>query len=243
MPSPNESSKARTKRLEYQRAYYLANKDAIRTQRRVHADANPRKRQQRSRKPLTELQKAIAREKNRAYYAANCDRLKAKSAAWRQANADRCKAVGAAYRKKHGSRLMREMLANQVRSDRYYKRQWAWQKARMTQDPCLVVYKRVMAQMCRAMQKHMAGRRVTKQSKIVQLLGCEWLEFISYIESKFQAGMSWENHGRSGWHFDHIRPLSSFDLTDQKQLAEGCHFTNVQPLWAADNVRKGGKVA
>lgn len=238
----NESPEARAKRLEYQRAYYIANKAAIGERKRARAVSHPRK-QQKRRGPLTEAQKAVAREKHRLYYAANRERLLKKSALWRQHNHERCKATSAAYRQKHGQTSMREMLRDPVRRERYYKRQWAWQKAKMQKDPCLVIYKRVMAQMGRAMRNHMAGRRVTQQSKIVQLLGCDWIDFIAHIEAKFQPGMTWNNHGRSGWHFDHIRPLSSFDLTDPRQLSEGCHFTNVQPLWAADNVRKGGKVA
>jgi len=62
-------------------------------------------------------------------------------------------------------------------------------------------------------------------------------ELASYLESKFLPGMSWEN--RNLWHLDHIRPLKTFDLSEPAQLAAACHFTNLQPLWAADNLRKG----
>jgi hypothetical protein len=40
-------------------------------------------------------------------------------------------------------------------------------------------------------------------------------------------------------HLDHIRPLKSFDLSDSGQLADACHFSNLQPLCAADNLKKG----
>jgi hypothetical protein len=53
--------------------------------------------------------------------------------------------------------------------------------------------------------------------------------------------MSWENYGRKGWHIDHIRPLSSFDLTDAEQRRIAFHHTNLQPLWASDNWGKGGR--
>jgi hypothetical protein len=59
-----------------------------------------------------------------------------------------------------------------------------------------------------------------------------------HLESKFQPGMTWENHGRNGWHIDHIKPLCSFDLTDLMQLRQACHYTNLQPLWAKENLRK-----
>ena len=51
--------------------------------------------------------------------------------------------------------------------------------------------------------------------------------------------MSWDNYGK--WHIDHVRPCSSFDLTDAKQQEECFHYTNLQPLWAAENLQKGSK--
>ncbi|MEM4726181.1 MAG: hypothetical protein QXG63_04505 [Nitrososphaerales archaeon] len=63
-----------------------------------------------------------------------------------------------------------------------------------------------------------------------------------YLESKFLPGMTWDNHGRNGWHIDHVRPLSSFDLTDPEQLKQACHYTNLCPMWANDNIRKSNKL-
>jgi hypothetical protein len=80
-----------------------------------------------------------------------------------------------------------------------------------------------------------------KAGSAVKDLGCSISELKTYIESQFQPGMTWESFGKAGWHLDHIRPLASFDLTDPKQLKQACHYTNLQPLWAADNLRKGSK--
>jgi hypothetical protein len=65
---------------------------------------------------------------------------------------------------------------------------------------------------------------------------------MAHLESKFLPGMTWENRGvKPGqWSIDHIKPLSAFNLTDRMQLLEACHYTNLQPLWHSDNVRKGG---
>lgn len=76
----------------------------------------------------------------------------------------------------------------------------------------------------------------------VELLGCTAEQLAQHLESMFQPGMTWDNWSLHGWHVDHIRPLAVFDLTDPVQLAEACHYTNLQPLWAADNIRKGAKV-
>lgn len=72
--------------------------------------------------------------------------------------------------------------------------------------------------------------------------GCSINELKNYLESKFQPGMSWDNWSREGWHIDHIKPLRAFDLTDPNQLKEAVHYTNLQPLWAKDNLHKSGKV-
>lgn len=80
-----------------------------------------------------------------------------------------------------------------------------------------------------------------KKSKSTEkLLGCSYQEFIVYLENKFTDGMSWENYGLYGWHIDHIIPLSS--ASDIISLEKLCHYTNLQPLWAKDNLSKGDKI-
>lgn len=76
----------------------------------------------------------------------------------------------------------------------------------------------------------------------LRYLGCDMTCLIAHLESKFQEGMSWENYGRDGWHLDHIIPLSAFDLTDPEQLKIACHYTNIQSLWAKDNLVKSNKI-
>jgi hypothetical protein len=84
-----------------------------------------------------------------------------------------------------------------------------------------------------------ALHRQSKSGSAVASLGCSVAKFKVYLESKFLPGMSWENHGE--WHIDHVKPLDSFDLTDPSQLLAACHYRNLQPLWAIDNIKKGNK--
>lgn len=83
-------------------------------------------------------------------------------------------------------------------------------------------------------------RRGTKTGSFVRDLGCSIEQLKQYLEAKFQVGMTWNNHGE--WHIDHIKPLSSFDLTDREQFLLACNYTNLQPLWAKDNLSKGNKI-
>ena len=71
--------------------------------------------------------------------------------------------------------------------------------------------------------------------------GCSVEELRLHIEGLFQKGMSWNNWSYRGWHLDHKKPLAKFDLTKEKDKLEAFHFTNLQPLWAQDNIKKGMK--
>jgi hypothetical protein len=84
----------------------------------------------------------------------------------------------------------------------------------------------------------LSGR--VKVGSAVRDLGCSIIELKIYLESKFKSGMTWENYGK--WHIDHIYPLSKVDLTDREQLLRVCHYTNLQPLWAEENLRKHNKI-
>lgn len=81
-----------------------------------------------------------------------------------------------------------------------------------------------------------------KRGSAIRQLGCSIEEFKTYLESKFQLGMNWTNWSRDGWHIDHVKPLNSFDLTDPQQFSAAVHYTNLQPLWAKDNFKKGSKI-
>jgi len=70
-----------------------------------------------------------------------------------------------------------------------------------------------------------------------EYIGCELPVLITHIQKQFVEGMSWDNHGK--WHLDHIIPLNS--AKSVKELIKLCHYTNIQPLWAQDNLRKQDK--
>lgn len=80
-----------------------------------------------------------------------------------------------------------------------------------------------------------------RSGSAVRDLGCSIEEFKKYLESQFQESMSWDNYGRDGWHIDHIVPLCRFNLHDQVELKKACHYSNLQPLWAEDNLLKRKK--
>lgn len=78
-----------------------------------------------------------------------------------------------------------------------------------------------------------------KFDKTFTLIGCSPEFLKSHLESQFQAGMSWENYGK--WHVDHVKPCASFNLSAQEEQLKCFHYSNLQPLWAEDNIKKRDK--
>jgi hypothetical protein len=81
------------------------------------------------------------------------------------------------------------------------------------------------------------GERLESTSELV---GCSRQDLMAWLASKFKKGMSWNNYGE--WHIDHIMPLAVFDLKDERQRKMANHFTNLQPLWADENMEKADQI-
>ncbi len=79
----------------------------------------------------------------------------------------------------------------------------------------------------------------SKSNKTVNLLGCSIESLKQHLESQFKLGMSWSNYGK--WHIDHKIPCASFDLSKSSEQYKCFHYTNLQPLWAKENLIKGKK--
>lgn len=98
-----------------------------------------------------------------------------------------------------------------------------------------------MVKYCNNMRRrvrHFLKNQSSVTSSIREYVGCSASDFKKHIESQFTNGMSWENQGE--WHIDHIIPLASANT--KEDVIRLTHYTNLQPLWAVDNFRKGAKV-
>jgi hypothetical protein len=84
------------------------------------------------------------------------------------------------------------------------------------------------------------SRKMQKNNKTFEMVGITPAELKEYLEKQFKEGMSWDNYGLHGWHIDHIIPISSAQT--EEELFKLCHYTNLQPLWAIDNIKKGNKM-
>lgn len=108
-----------------------------------------------------------------------------------------------------------------------------WQKNRKLENPAHKLRMNLSSNLRSAVKAYARGR--TKSKSILKVIDCTLQELMDHIESKFLEGMTWENHGK--WHVDHIKPISAFE--DPEDPAAWCR-ANLQPLWAKDNIRKGG---
>jgi hypothetical protein len=149
---------------------------------------------------------------SKKYYQENKDKIKETVKEWRCSNKGKIKK----YQKKHYEKILKE---------------------KYNSDPLYKLTCNLRTRMYDAIKEGMGF----KLGKSEELLGCTFEEVRNHLESLFKDGMTWENHGLYGWHIDHRRPCASFDLTKEDQQRECFHYTNLQPLWATENLSKSDK--
>lgn len=113
----------------------------------------------------------------------------------------------------------------------------AWMPKYYKENPSARIADNLRARLSSAVKRAAVGRK----GSAVKDLGCSLDFLMSYLETRFDSNMSWENYG-SYWHIDHVLPLASFDLTKRAQLKAACHYTNLQPMEASANMSKCAKV-
>ena len=148
-------------------------------------------------------------------------------------------------RKKEKARSLEYYQKNKetinAKAREYYYRNWKKlrecnkrrDKERRLSDPSYALRGKLRARIRIAIKK--AGSEKSTGTK--ELIGCSYAFLRKHLESQFRDGMAWDKP--NSFHIDHIRPLSSFDLTDLEQLKIACHWTNLQPLTPKENWKKG----
>jgi hypothetical protein len=162
--------------------------------------------------------------------------LRAYKAAWardaRKRNPDKFRRNNLAwyYRNRESSLVkMREWYQENKVQRRNYRQQL------MVANPSFKVGHRLQIKLHEALTTYTGKRRAPVFESLV---GCTVKEFRQHLERQFKPGMSWNNYGLGGWEIDHKQPCCSFDLTDPDQVKLCFHYTNLQPLWRAENASK-----
>ena len=163
--------------------------------------------------------KELVAERKKKYYNNNKKHIKEKFKNYYLENQERIKGMSSKYAKE-----------NRKKINKWFRN---YNKKRLSED---VTYR--LAKNLRSRINNIIRGRL-KSGSALRDLGCSVEFLIKHLESQFEPGMSWDNYGQ--WHIDHIKPLASFNLEIREEFLEACHYTNLQPLWAEDNLKKGAR--
>jgi hypothetical protein len=189
-----------------------------------------------------------AREKSKKYRNKNIEKVKQAEKERYQANKEKLQQEGREKYHKNRDYVLAKKKQDRIdnneeinRKQREYQKQEKykstknkWKKLRKKSDPFYKFKENLRVRI----YAFLHGKEKSQSTE--KILGCSFDFLKERMESLFQEGMSWENHGVNGWHIDHIIPLSS--AKTQEEVEKLCHYTNLQPLWWYDNLSKGKKM-
>lgn len=153
-------------------------------------------------------------EKSKKYHLEHREVILQRQEKYRIDNADRIKILQRDYRKNNKDKINKDKN-NRMKVDIQFKLG-------------MVLRNRI----------RLAIKNGQKAGSAVKDLGCTIPELKFYLEGQFQDGMTWGNWSLKGWHIDHKIPLDFYDLADREQFLQACHYTNLQPMWAKENIKK-----
>ena len=87
-----------------------------------------------------------------------------------------------------------------------------------------------------------AINRNGKSETVEKLCGYSVIKLREHLEMQFTKGMTWDRFMAGDIHIDHIIPKSSFDLTSIDDVRKCWCLSNLRPMWAKENVKKGKKI-
>lgn len=171
------------------------------------------------------------------YLETNRDAIREYKAAYYEANKDVIIEKGKGYYEANKNTILKRNSAWQ-KTNKSWVNTWSkqYRAKKIKIDPSHKIKNNIRTRVRRCI---IDGR---KSASTLELLSCAFDHARAHLEAQFAEGMSWDNYGVNGWHIDHIIPCASFDLTDPEQQRQCFHYTNLQPLWAKDNLRKGDRL-
>jgi hypothetical protein len=169
-----------------------------------------------------------SRARCRAWKAKNPEKTRASVCAWKAANPDKVRAHGRVNYAAHPEKARANNAAWREENPEYQRMRY--------RDDLDYRLKNLARNRVRS-----ALRGASKSARTMELIGCPVETLKAHLQKQFLPGMTWENYGK--WHVDHIHPCASFDLTNPAEQRICFNYSNLQPLWAKDNLSKGAKIA
>jgi len=132
-------------------------------------------------------------------------------------------------------------LKNKKRRNAYSRKYWKLHKKRLVLYKKLRKRKFINLRIASNLRTRIwcALKGICKSAHTMELIGCDIKFLKKYLKKQFKYGMTWKNYGQ--WHIDHIIPCIFFDLRKESEQRKCFYYSNLQPLWAEDNRRKGNK--
>jgi hypothetical protein len=155
------------------------------------------------------------------YWQANKEREYKAYRQWCESNPEKVSQLRAADRKKNGA----------ARGRRRKPARNLYEKLRYKTDPSYQIQKRLRASLWQSLRRTEASKALS----VVALVGCSIEALREHLENQFLPGMTWCREVE----IDHIRPVSSFDLTNLEEQRQCFHWSNLRPMWKAENRKKG----
>jgi len=138
------------------------------------------------------------------------------------------------YYQTHKEKKLKEQSERWKNDVDFRKRRSEYVVNRKNNDPLFRLITTIRGRVTKSISKQY------KTGNTIEMLGASIENVRAHIETLWQPGMSWDNHGKYGWHIDHIIPLSS--CKNEEDMIKLCYYTNLQPLWWQDNLEKSNKV-
>ena len=180
------------------------------------------------------------------FYQKNKEKIKARTKEWYKNNQEQARETRQAYYERHREHLNQQTRAffeeNPTYKQEYYennkekilKDTKRRQEERRKVDP----YFKLLHNLRSRLRGYVRG----EGDNLIECLGCSKNELKAHLESLFQEGMNWDNYGNKEgcWSVDHIIPVTAFDISDPEARKKINHYSNLQPMWHIENIKKGG---
>lgn len=179
-------------------------------------------------KDLTEFS-ISSRYKESVYYHTYCKACKRE-----YMRSDKARETRLRYNKTERGKTIRKAYKQR---DDYKLKQRSYENIRLKTDCNYKLKKSLRDRLSKALKV----KKWIKKTHFRQYIGCSKEELHNHIEKQFTLGMTWNNYGfgDNKWTIDHIIPLSS--AKTEEEMYKLCHYSNLQPLWYLDNIKKSNK--
>ena len=190
---------------------------------------------------LSEEDKNKSRKSSARWKKKNKEKFKKYIEEYRKSNIGKVREWGRNHWHLKVSRMTEEQKGDLARKHSIYYKKWAESNRdhlrKKRREYYLIPGNRIIKNIRTRLNAYVRG--LDNSVSLTKLIGCTREELRQHLESKFKEGMTWENYGVFGWHIDHIKPLTAFDVSNKMELEEAINYKNLQPLWAKDNLKKG----